>query len=116
PGLNLGLKALLDRGEIVHVTADTAKALAALLDRVLPQSANQRARRIVEGCTERGEIRRRIRRRARIRRRRGIRIWIGSRIVVMIVMVMMPVRHNRLHRANDWNRGCAELFPILSAL
>ena len=92
----LRLKAGLHGGEIIHVSEDAAATLAALLDNVLPQAANQRARRIVEGRAEIGKRGRRSgwrrrsigsdRRIGRYRRHGGIRI--RNRIMLMVLMVV----------------------------
>ena len=98
PGIDLGLKAGLHGGEIVHVSEDATIALAALLDHVLPQPADQRARRIVECCAEIGKRRPRSRwwrrgdrRIGYYRSHGGIRIRSGMMIMVMIMMMTVLV-------------------------
>src|SRR3954465_10482137 len=58
-GRDFRLQSGLHRGEIVDVAEHAAIALSALFDDVLPEAADQRARRIIEGGAEIGEGRRR---------------------------------------------------------
>src|ERR1043166_4585123 len=75
-GCDLGLQSGLHRREVVDIAEHAAIAPAAFLHDVLPETADERARRIVEGGAEIGERRRR----RRWRRRRTRRIWRDRRI------------------------------------